>query len=184
MGMKCSLEVSHVFVLVLLLCLLPCFSQSAPSSAAATAKPSSFKVKVRGINNKEQETNALPKLEGRRLGSSGIIARPSTSGQGPKKNDNYHGRRLLSSGSGVVARPSTSGQGPKKNDNYHGRRLFSIYSPNAIIRTPPSTSGQGPKKNDNYNGRRLSSIYFPNAEIGAGASKSGKGGGRTPEDSP
>uniref|UniRef100_A0A1J3E8N2 Protein IDA-LIKE 2 n=1 Tax=Noccaea caerulescens TaxID=107243 RepID=A0A1J3E8N2_NOCCA len=91
MGKKDSSQLNLVLVLVLLICLLPCLSQSAPFSATVV---------------------------GRRLMSNGIVAGPSTSGQGPKKNDSYHGRRLMSTyfpNAGIRAGPSTSGQGGGRN---------------------------------------------------------------------
>ena len=97
MGKKCSSKFRQMLVLVLLLIVFTCLSVTAPLSV--TAKPTSFKVKARGIEDEGQErTHSLNSKkssrsvekthhsEGRRLSNvfpnAGIRAGPSKSGQG------------------------------------------------------------------------------------------------------
>ncbi|XP_020871271.1 uncharacterized protein LOC9299636 isoform X2 [Arabidopsis lyrata subsp. lyrata] len=112
MGKKFSSQLRQILVLVMLLIVFPCVSQSAPlsvtdhtnkNSAARilyqSAKPARFKVKARGIEDVGQErTHSINikksgrsvekthQSEGRRLSiyfpKAGIRAGPSKSGQG------------------------------------------------------------------------------------------------------
>ncbi|KAG7536444.1 hypothetical protein ISN44_As13g003920 [Arabidopsis suecica] len=107
MGKNGSSQLRQMLVLVMLLIVFPCLSQSAPLSATEhtnknsaarilyqSAKPASFKVKARGherthsLNSKKsaRSVEKTHQSEGRRLSiyfpKAGIRAGPSKSGQG------------------------------------------------------------------------------------------------------
>ncbi|XP_006281324.2 uncharacterized protein LOC17875750 [Capsella rubella] len=111
--MKCSSLLPQLVILLLLICVFPCHSKSAPFSVTElthenshgrslyqSAKPASFKVKVRALKGKGQALNSKEssrsmekthQLEGRRLmgiyyPNAGIRAGPSKSGQGGGRN--------------------------------------------------------------------------------------------------